>query len=301
VKGYRINMDLSLEEGIKMVFLGCIAFIRDQIVNRNDVHVPVHETRRTTKRIRAALRMIRDEIGYSNYYRENTFYREMARRISALRDHHVLLNTISGLNEEHPAEFPDNEVKAIINSLGRAVEVDIEIFSSQSGGFERILEELDLAAGRVDQYCRLRDGFVSVRKGIRRIYGRGYKYLKILQQSYHEEQFHEYRKNTKYLLYQMELIRPVYPKMIKAYAGAIDLYEEMLGNTRDYERLEKYILAMPRGRGSSVHRLKLLEAIHLRRQAMLKSIFANANRIYAEKPGEFTRRIGQYWDTKLHS
>lgn len=298
MKGYRINMELPLEESLKTVILGCIAFVQDQIQNRQDVHVPVHETRRTIKRIRAVLRMIRDEIGYSNYYRENTFYRELARGISSLRDHYVLLNTVTGFHEKYPEEFPENVVAAISKSLNRDLEEDIEHFSSQSGGFDRIMEELEKAVSRVDQYCRLRDGFVSIRKGIRRIYGRGGRYLKIIKESYDKEQFHEYRKNTKYLLYQMELIRPVYPKMIKAYVSTIDRHAEMLGDTRDYERLEKYIRDMPGSTRTAASRLKLVEAIHSRRQGMMNSIFSGANRIYAETPGEFTRRLGMYWEPK---
>ncbi len=298
MKGYQINMEVALEESLKAVILHCLSFMEDQIRNRQEIHGPVHETRRTTKRIRAVLHMIRDEIGYSNYYRENIFYRDLARRISSIRDHYVLLNTVTGFHHHSPEEFPEREMMVIGDSLNHLLEDDIRHFTDQWGGFDRILEELETARGRVDSYCRLRDGYVSIRKGIRRVYGRGTRHLRILRKSYSKEQFHEYRKSTKYLLYHMELIRPAYPKMIKAYAATIDKHAEMLGNVRDYERLEKYILAGTGSGHPNAERRRMAEGIRTRRQEVMQMIFAGANRIYAEAPAEFVRRIGTYWKTE---
>jgi CHAD domain-containing protein len=298
VKGYQINMELPLEESLKAVILGCVSFIQEQIRDRQEIHIPVHETRRTTRRIRAVLQMIRDEIGYSNYYRENIFYRDLARRISPLRDHYVLQRTIAGFHHEFPEEFPESEVMAIGDSLNHLLEDDIRHFTDRWGGFDRIREELDKAAGRVDHYCRLRNGFVSVRKGVCRVYKRGYKYPRILQESFSKEQFHEYRKSTKYLLYQMELIRPAYPKMITAYAGTINKHAEMIGNTRDYERLERYILAGMGSRHLDANRRRMVKGIQNRREELMQKIYSGANRIYAEKPSGFVKRLGTYWNTK---
>ena len=291
-------MELILEESLKEVILECISYIQDQIKNYQEVHGPVHETRRTIKRIRAILRMIRDEIGSYNYHRENTYYRLLSGRLSSLRDSYVLLKTITDFNNRFPEEFTDKYTRDISDSLKLRIEKDLEQFLNQWGGFDRMIEDLDKARSRVDDFCRLRDEFASIRKGIRRIYRQGFRYLRIIHEEYNEEQFHEYRKNTKYLLYQMELIIPVYPKLIKAYSRSIDKHAELLGDTRDYDQLEKYIREGVESRSFDGSSKRLIYSIHARRQELMQKISSKANKIYTEKPTEFINRLATYWNNE---
>jgi CHAD domain-containing protein len=292
-------MKLTLEESLKEVLLECISYIQDQIRNHQEVHGPVHETRRTIKRIRAILRMIRYEIGYYNYHRENTYYRILSGRLSSLRDSYVLLKNITDFNHRFPEEFTDKDTKDISDSLNLRIEKDLEEFSYQWGGFDRLIEDLDEARSRVEDFFRLRDEFASIRKGIRRNYRQGFRYLKIIHEEYNEEQFHEYRKNTKYLLYHMELIIPVYPKLIKAYSRSIDKHTELLGDTRDYEQLEQYIREGVENRSFDETSRGLIYSIHARRQELMQKISSRANRIYPEKPTEFINRLDTYWKNQL--
>jgi len=68
--------------------------MQGQIQEEEGMEMAVHEIRRTIKRFRAILRLIRDEIGYAAFYRENRFYRELSARLSPMRDEAVLRQTI---------------------------------------------------------------------------------------------------------------------------------------------------------------------------------------------------------------
>ncbi len=79
-----IDTNKEITHGIKKV-------INDQIdhviqicsdENKWDIHKFIHEIRKSFKRIRAVLRLVRDEIGYDNYSRENIFYRDTNRKLS---------------------------------------------------------------------------------------------------------------------------------------------------------------------------------------------------------------------------
>jgi len=298
MEGYRINMELTLEESLERIFLLCISYVRNQIDHPQDMDIAVHEARRTYKRIRALLRMIRDEIGYSDYYRENTCYRDLSARLSPLRDSYVLRRTMTDLHTRFPEEFPEKETRSINDSIQQKCKEYFEDFTGRQGGFDRMKEDLDQAVDRVHNFCKLRNEFRAIRKGIRRTYSRGHRYLRIVQKKYEEEQFHEYRKNTKYLLHQMELIQPVYPRLIKAYAGTMDKHSEILGDTRDYLRLENYIRERSRGKRLTAGNRKMIMGISLRREEMMQNIIPKANRIYAEKPREIIKRLDTYWSFK---
>src|SRR6202521_2345817 len=60
----------------------------------------VYEVRKCFKRIRAALRLVRDELGDTVYRQENILFRDAARSLAAARDVIVLVRS-----EEHTSEL----------------------------------------------------------------------------------------------------------------------------------------------------------------------------------------------------
>jgi len=293
---FQINTQITLEESLKGILIGRISFIMDQIRRQEDAHKTIHEVRRSIKRIRAVLRLIRDEIGYSHYLRENLFYRDVARRMAPVRDSYVLCQTVKSLETNHPDLISVNHYACLMDHLSLQIEKDLERFMESSGDFKQVLEDITQARERIDQYCELRNGYVSIRKGIRRVYRRGRIHHSRIGPPFDVDLFHEYRKNSKYLQFQMELIQPVYPKLLKAYAGTIDKHTELLGDLRDYDRLDLYIQnALPKEIPSTT-RKKLLEMIRHQKEDMLVKILSKSQMIYAEKPKEFIKRIKVYWN-----
>jgi len=155
--------------------------------------------------------------------------------------------------------------------------------------------ELDQSKERVSRYCQLRDDFKSIRKGLRRVYSNGRGHLYRINERFNMEEFHEYRKNTKYLYYQMDLLQPVYPKLMKAYASTIDKHAELLGVVRDLDRLEYYIQKLVRADLSTAGKRRFLAVLGEERQSLMDRIFSRAGLIYAERTKEFVTRINSYW------
>ena len=240
--------------------------------------------------------MIRDEIGYSHYIRENLFYRDLARRMAPVRDSFVLCQTVKSLETNHPDLISTNEFSFLKDRLSIRIEQDLASFIESSGGFKQVLADITQAGERINQYCQLRNGYISIKKGIKRVYRRGSTHFPRIGPQFDMDLFHEYRKISKYLQFQMEIIQPVYPKLLKAYAGTIDKHTELMGDIRDYDRLDFYIQnALPKEIPSST-RKKLLGKIRSQREDMLLKILSKSQMIYAEKPKEFIKRIKVYWN-----
>jgi len=289
-------MEIPLEESMRNIILSRISYAQDQINSHEDVHTLIHEIRKTVKRIRAVLKLIRDEIGYSNYYRENSFYRDLGRSLSGVRDSYVLGEVFSSLHERFPDAMKEKDYEAITGTLTRKVERELSDFTEKKGGFDSIHRELDCASGRVEQYCRLRNDFISVEKGIKRIYRRGSRYLSRVRKEFDTAEFHEYRKNTKYLLHQVEIIQPIYPRVLKSYAKSIDKHAELLGETRDYDRLEAYLHDQAGNVIRNAVKSSILGKIENHRGVLLQKIFSKSSLIYAENPKKFVKRLGNYWE-----
>jgi CHAD domain-containing protein len=290
-------MDLTLEESIREIIHGRISSIREQISNREeeDLHVLVHEIRKSMKRIRAVLKLIRDEIGFSDYHRENLFYRDLGRRLSGARDSHVLGEVLSSLREKYPGAFKKNEYERLTRYLEQKTDMEITRFSRQHGGFGQLEKELARASIRTEDYCRLRNDFISLKNGIKRIYQRGRRHLSGLQKQYDMAEFHEYRKNNKYLLHQMEILTPIYPRVLKSYVKSIDRHAELLGESRDLDRLELFLQNEAGSLTRKALRSSMLETIGDERGMLLEKAFSESFLIYAESPGALVKRLESYW------
>lgn len=298
MKGFELDMELPVEEGFRDVIGRSIHYMKDQIHTSEDIHHSIHECRRTCKRIRAVLKMIRDEIGYSNYFRENRFYRDLSRRMSGPRDDFVLLQSVDELELKKPVVFRKELLSPLKELLSDRMEKRIVEFTIERGGFGQVLKDLEDAEVRVTKYCRLRDSFSAMKSGIRRVYRKGYRFGTTDRISESVEAFHEYRKQTKYLLYQMELISPVFPNVMNAYTGTLDKHAEILGDTRDIDRLELFLEELPEGLIRPKALEELMELIRLKRRKKLKKIHRNSPLIFAEKPKQFVRRLESYWEIR---
>src|SRR3954453_7178467 len=62
----------------------------------------IHEARKDMKKLRAVLRLARDELGDDVYRRENACFRDAARKLSGVRDADVMLATFKGVDGSFP-------------------------------------------------------------------------------------------------------------------------------------------------------------------------------------------------------
>ncbi|MCK4751050.1 MAG: CHAD domain-containing protein, partial [Bacteroidales bacterium] len=80
MNGFSISKRETVKENIDRILLEQVDYILGHCEGeQEDMHKSIHEIRKSIKRIRAVLRLIREEIGYSTYYRENVFYRDISR------------------------------------------------------------------------------------------------------------------------------------------------------------------------------------------------------------------------------
>ena len=294
MKDFQLILESPREEGIKKLIYDQISLARDQTENQTDIHLAIHESRRTLKRIRAVLRLVRDEIGYSNYYRENILMRDLGRRLSGARDHQVLLRTFSSLEELYPASFSGSEISRIKQLVEEQTDLEIKHFMYDLGGFEQFKDDLVDALGRVDQYCTIRNDFQAIENGLRRNYKQGRRLLKQIGSDDHEI-FHEFRKRSKYFLHHIQILRPLFPRLMKAYVKSIQKYSELLGETRDYYRLEMFLEEPGLQPIPADSRKKMTGKIRQLRNELMEKIFLDSSQIYAEKPGALVNRMRRYY------
>jgi CHAD domain-containing protein len=172
----------------------------------------VHEARKDIKKIRSALRMVRDEIGDDVWQRENQHYRECARQLSGFRDAEILVQALDGLAERFgpPARERFDRLRRELDHENRAAHEEGEIERAMASA----AAELETGRSRIDSLPIDGDGWGLIGPGIHRSYRRGRRRLRDVGEEASVTNLHELRKRVKDLWYQLRLIREADPEMI---------------------------------------------------------------------------------------
>jgi CHAD domain-containing protein len=230
----------------------------------------IHGARKQLKRARATLRLLRSAIGDEPYRRENVAARDAARPLSKARDEEVLSQALEGLVERFGPSAAGLHLRQSARELP-ASQLD-EIKAALEGSMTRARAwKLD----DVDWDC--------IEQGLRTTYRRARRALRRSRKGRATEDLHEWRKQTKYLWHQLQLLEPLAAGPIGELAVEFHRLADYLGDEHD--------LAVLRERASG----RLTELIDRRREELQDKAFALGERLYADKSKAFVHDLQKQW------
>ena len=254
----------------------------------------IHEARKDVKKIRSALRLVRHEIGDDVWRRENDHYREVARSLSGFRDAEILVQSLDDLAERFgpSAEGHYNALREQLEEENRAAHDD--------GSIERAMTEaaagLAAGRGRIDALPLDGDGWELIGPGLHRTYRRGRKRLRTVEEEASVTNLHELRKRVKDLWYQVRLIGDADKHMLGSLADHAHDLSDHLGDDHDLALLRETVQRRRAAFADPAHKRHLLEQIDQRRGELQFAAISLAERIYADKPKRFTKRLEKRWE-----
>jgi CHAD domain-containing protein len=284
---YRLKAGKPLSGEVARVARGRIDHAIDELQGRTDStpEVAVHEARKDMKKLRALLRLTREEVGSQTYRREAACFRDAARELSGTRDSDVMLETLGSL--ELPAGAGWELRKEIQAERARAGEGDRD---AAAGGAVAILKE---ARGRVDDWPLVRDSFDAVAGGLERTYRRGRRGFRAAREEPSVEALHEWRKRVKDLWYHHTLLRELWPPVLTAVGDQAHELSDMLGDDHDLAVLADWVRERVPAAGP-----ELFDAVDRRREELQRQSFALGALLYADKPSAFVKRLERLWNAQ---
>jgi CHAD domain-containing protein len=296
MKAFCISRGETIRETIHRILFDQVDGILEECDAPNgDIHKSIHEIRKSIKRIRAVLRLIREEIGYSSYYRENIFYRDINRSLSDLRSFNVLLDSLQELVSDLSPALKPEFLEPLKESIRRQREEKLARTVSNERKLETLSGQILEARERIRDLPIEHDGFEVFAGGMHRIYRQGRQYMEAAMDAPETENLHNLRKRMKYLWYQVEIIGPVYPALLRAYARSLELVSEKLGIFHDLAVLSEYLKKTQEGSGSPIKET-LTEACEFKKAALVPEIMEMSGHIFQEDPDSFIQRMEGYWD-----
>lgn len=289
---YRFKLNEPLTRGMRRIGLSQLELAERRLKDAPDPAIAIHEVRKSLKRLRALLRLVRPALDAKTYRRENEQLRDAARVLSATRDRDVLRQTIVKLD----ARLSDRD-KVVVPRLRELLEANEADRTAGSRAAHLRNAKASLSATK-KRFARLKvepDGFALLEAGLRKSYRTGKRALAKARPEADEEIFHELRKAVQQHWRQMLLLSRAWPEVCKGRAAAAREIAQLLGDEHDYALLSAFA-ASQRGQGLSDHEIQRLQrACHTRQLELRAWAVPKAQRLFADDAGSFASQIACYW------
>jgi CHAD domain-containing protein len=290
--GFHLEKDEPVGTGLQRILIEQTTRLSDDLATADkDLEKAIHEVRKRCKRVRAVVRLLRPR-AKALYRRENAAFRDIARGLSPFRDADVRLKTFDELISGAPEAERFVPLRDLMLESGHRdrEELDKQISLTKN--------EVEAAQGRLREATIEDDaGFQLIEPGLRGNYKRGRRAMSRAYDKPEATAFHEWRKRVKDLGYQVQILRDVWPALLKRLRSELDKLGDLLGKDHDLTVMRNTILKHVHSRISKEDLrafLALTEQREFELQAEAETI---GRRIYAEKPKYFIGRIFVYWET----
>jgi CHAD domain-containing protein len=278
---YRFKKNEAIPRAIRRVFAEEISWAVGQLKNARKKAEAVHEARKSVKKIRGLMGLIRTRLG-PLHKAEDRHLRDAGRRLSALRDTAVMLEVFDALaakqaatdGGEHTEIRRNLERKRSETPPEKRVRAEVvRLFNeARPKAASWPLDDLDVGALLPD---------------LTAVYRKGRKALKHAQKTESMVVLHDFRKAVKQHWYHMRLLEGVCGGNVKERAGELRDLETWLGDANNLAVLRERIVAEAETSRDRQQIRQFLALIDEEARDLRKRALEAGERLYAAKGREF--------------
>ncbi|MBX2840473.1 MAG: CHAD domain-containing protein [Flammeovirgaceae bacterium] len=282
---------------VKRVALELIEGIHFNLNSEPDQHKAIHESRKLFKKLRALLRLLKFEIKRKKIFTEDAQFRDLSRKISPLRDITSLIECLTRLHEK----FPTGSTSSIINECREILFTKRLELEEDANSWEQTLqivkEILTKRQKKTSQWKLTKKLYPSWQKGLEEVYTAGRKSMSYAYKHPSGENFHEWRKNVKYLANMVSFMKNAWPPIVETWLQEISSLATILGEDHDFEMLKEQLETEHLKLGKRFHETILHEILEQEIEQLRKVAYGLGKKIFAEKGKSFSARIITYYKT----
>jgi CHAD domain-containing protein len=250
----------------------------------------VHDFRKAMKRWRAFLRLLEPLAGAPARDLRDAA-RDLARELAAARDGQSALDALADLGKHD--ELPARSIATVTGRLD-ALRATAEQTALTETLRARLKTSLEAAHDALAEWALADATFDDIASALSEGYGRARRAIPPDWSLASDEQLHELRQRVVVHRYQMELVEPLWPRLGKLWVAEAQRLRERLGTCQDLAVLAR--LSEPH-QPLAPWRSRLAPLIAARRSAHVEAATRLAQRLFAERPKAFRRRLLALWDS----
>ncbi len=297
---YKFKLDDPLDKGMRRIAAhqldrACDAF--DSL----DAKVWVHEARKSLKRVRALLRLVRDGLRKNEWQRLNGELRDIGRLLAGHRDRDVRRDTL-GLLAEGASKGLAAAVERVA-ALEAGLQPDTTALAPVLNcGSESALRQAVDKMQVIRQELATFDAAIDVahvESGLVRTHRAGRGALEACDIQVTDEQFHELRKVVQIHWRQMQLLGAAWPELFKARIASARALAHDLGIEHDFSGLAQWYQSPAMSHVSRAD-VRIIVAACRQAQATLRTkALSDAEILFAGRPRVFASEAIAYWSAAV--
>ena len=291
---YRLESDEDARTGIRRAAQEQLDRAIRELSERitDDPVDAVHTARKAVKKERSLLRLARGTMPPRQRRRENEALRAAARGLSTARDAEVMVATVDDLSERYAGQLPETTFHEIRAELERVRDDQRRQLVGSALGTQAV-QELGAVRLRTEDWELSRGGWRAMQPGLARAYRDGRAAFARARARRSAEALHGARKRVKDLWYQERLLAAACGPAVKGHAKDAHRLADLLGDDHDLAVLRQ---ALAQGRIHAAADLDAVVAlINHQRDELQREAIHLGERVYAENPKAFLRRMGASW------
>ena len=288
---YRIRQGEKLGDGLRRICRKQIeAAIAVASGEKKCDDTPVHGMRKHVKKARAALRLVRKEIGAGLFREQDHCLRDVGRITSEIRDAEVRLQTVrelQGISRRRRARaYP---------KLEGMLAMELENFMAAFAEWQtQAVPMLERAYANVDCWPLDQFSCKQLRCAVQRTYKSARKALACAEATPTTENFHRFRTRAKRLWYELRILRPVNPVVLKNLSDDLRSLGNLLGRAHDLSFLKDRLRRGDQKSEWEREGHKLLAVIEVSHADLQRGAVELAEHFFAERPRDFGDRVATW-------
>jgi CHAD domain-containing protein len=251
---------------------------------------PVHEVRKHLKKARAALRLVRKEIGHGLFREENRCLRNVGRLTSEIRDAEVRLQTVRQLQG-----ITHRRGRGAYTKLEGMLMLELENFMAAFAEWQtQAVPMLERTHANIDCWPLDQFNCKQLRCAVQRTYKGAKKAFACAEGTPTVENFHRFRTRAKRLWYELRILRPINPVVLKNLSDDLRALSSLLGRAHDLSFLGDRLRGGNQKSEWEREGHKLLAVIEVSQEDLQRGAGELAEHFFAERPRDFGDRIASW-------
>ncbi len=291
---YRLKLKEPLAKGVRRIAGEQLGNAATRLEGGSNLVTSVHEARKSLKRTRALLRLVRPGIGDTNFRKANVRLRDIARGLSAARDRDVVRGLLLGLSTAKPAlAKAAHHLLAIVDATPSATNGS----GTSQPKVGDTLREIEAVRREIGAIALHPGSFDTIVAGLTKSHRAGRKALARARETPEDDEaLHDLRKSAQAYWRQMILVQHAWPEACLARAAAAKLVADLLGQDHDIALLDG-VLAGPEGQAlSAADRRALLRHCKTRHGELRAEALPKVQLLFVEKSDHLGARIRALWE-----
>lgn len=248
------------------------------------------------KKIRAILRLARPHCP-RRCDREDKFLRAAARKLAAVRETNVTVDTLDALRQQWGDKADRGSFTAVRRVLVAARQTTALTEAETGNRLRQFQKKMTKADGRLADWEIEGEGFDVLAAGFEASYAKARHAFRTARTESTIAAYHTWRKRAKTHGYHCKLLRDAWPDIMKKWSRSLKVLTRLLGDEHDLALLREHILTQFDGATGNEGVRSVVALIESRREDLRSEAVTLGRRLFAEKPSAMVRRVSIWWST----